>query len=297
MTAPKAAGDSTKSAEIKGKDTRFCPFIGFEDDPETALAYPAPYNFCYHCKPISPVSLSHQRSACLTREFAKCPVYQKETLGPLPKELRGTRLVSHKPKPWLPLVVLILIVLAGLVILSITGLIRIPGLSLPVAGQQATATLTAPEASEITALPSPTPQATETPEPTDTNEVKFATPFAPHAIETPFGENPKLVIHQVQEGEGYILLAEKFGTTAEAIKAINFELPDSLWVNNILVIPINTDDVTALPKFSVREITTEGLTIEDYALRMQYDADILKQYNALPDGYLLKMGDLIVIPN
>lgn len=93
------------------------------------------------------------------------------------------------------------------------------------------------------------------------------------------------------------MLAEQYGTSVEAIKAINYQLPEYLWVNNILVIPVNTRSVVGLPKFIVREISTEGMTIEDYAQRMQLNADLLKRYNALPDGYMLEMGELIIIPN
>jgi len=55
--------------------------------------------------------------------------------------------------------------------------------------------------------------------------------------------------------------------------------------------------VTGLPKFIVREISTEGMTIEEYAQRMQLDAELLKRYNALPADYVLEMGELIIIPN
>ncbi len=92
------------------------------------------------------------------------------------------------------------------------------------------------------------------------------------------------------------MLAENFNTTAEAIKAINFKLPVSLWEDTILVIPINTDDVTGLPPFSVAEIRAEGMTIEIYADRMQLDVELLKKFNDLPEGYALKMGELLIVP-
>ena len=63
-----------------------------------------------------------------------------------------------------------------------------------------------------------------------------------------------------------------------------------------LVIPINTDDVTGLPKFVVAEIRAEGMTIEIYAERMQLDAEMLKKYNDLPEGYSLKMGEMLIVP-
>lgn len=297
MTAEKLTGGSDSSKEKRGRETRICPFLGFEDDPETALAYPSPYNFCYHCKPISPVNMIHQRDVCLAGSFAQCPVYQKENLEAFPKDLRGNRPSTPHKRSWIPFVVLILVLIASFIILSMFGLIKIPGLNLPVIGQKPTETFIFPPTKENEVTQSPTAKATDTPQPTETATIAQQPPLEPRAFETPFGENPKLVIHQLLEGEGYIMLAEKYGTTIEAIRAINYDLPESLWVNTILVIPINTDDVTGLPQFSVREITTEGLTIEDYAARMQLDAGLLKQYNALPDGYPLKMGELIIIPN
>ena len=293
----KASNGSTEPSQNKGNENGFCPFIGFADDPETALAYPSPSNFCYHSKPIAPVSLNHQRKVCLTLGYGFCPVYQNETQEPLPRELRGTLPSRHKPNTRIPFVILILVILAGWIVLSLLGIIRIPGLSFPHVARQATATFVEPTPHVVVFMPSPTATPVATTQPTATETEALATPFFPHAIETPFGDNPKLVIHQVQAGEGYIFLAERFGTTVEAIKALNYELPESLWVNTILVIPINTDSVDGLPKFSVREITTEGLTIEDYAQQMQLDAGLLKRYNALPDEYLLEMGELIIIPN
>ncbi len=300
MTAGISSGNSPSIIQMtsgKGQVAGFCPFLGFEDDPETALAYPAPYNFCYHCKPITPVSLAHQRSVCLTREYPQCPVYQTVDLEPLPRELRGKRPKVHGSRTRLSVVILLAVILFGLVVAASMGLIRIPGLNLPVIFPTPSAPVPVPTAIVTPFQPTPSPEPTETPQPTATVAIVFPSRTTPRAIETPFGNDPQLVIHQLQEGEGYILLAEKFGTSVEAIKAINFKLPDSLWVNTILVIPLNTDDVTALPQFSVREITTAGLTIEAYAERMQIDPLLLKRYNELPDGYVLSMGELLIIPN
>jgi len=275
----------------------FCPFLGFEDDPETALAYPALYNYCYHCKPISPVSLAHQRSVCLTPDYPQCPVYQTVDLESMPRELRGKRPKIHRTRTWLSIVILLAVILLGLVVTAVMGLIQLPGLNLPVILPTPSAIVTVPTVVVTPFMSTPTPEPTPTLQPTATVAVVFPSRVTPRAIETPFGNYPQLVIHKLQEGEGYIRLAEKFGTSVEAIKAINFELPDPLWVNTILVIPLNSDDVTALPQFSVREITTAGLTIEAYAERMKLDPILLKQYNDLPDGYMLNMGELLIIPN
>ena len=281
-----------------GKLTRevgICPHLGFEDDPETALAYPAVHNFCYHCKPISPVVFDHQREVCLTPEYLHCPVYQTAVPEPLPKNLRGKRRSDSKSPSRLSILILCLVLLLGLAVAILLGLIKLPGNSaaIPVIVRDETPSQIATfPAANFTA----TVTATPTIRPTITKETEVPTP-SPHALETPFGVSPKLVIHQVREGEGFIRLAEQYGTTAEAIKAINFELPETLFVDTILVIPLNTDDVTGLPRFSLRQINTEGLTIESYAERMSLDAQALKKFNELPDGYVLQMGEWLLIPN
>jgi len=80
LTAEMLTGESDSSKEKMGGETKICPFLGFEDDPETALAYPSPYNFCYHCKPISPVNMIHQRDVCLVGDYPQCPVTSKRIL-------------------------------------------------------------------------------------------------------------------------------------------------------------------------------------------------------------------------
>lgn len=294
---------TSKPSTPKGKTDKrdreglFCPFLGFEDDPETALAYPTSYNFCFHCRPIAPINLVHQRMVCLTSKYGDCPVFTKENLEPIPKGIRGSRPASGKKRRWIPLIFLVAVIIMGMMAAVFLGLIHIPSVNLPVTGVKATQTPLIPTATKPKEEFTPTPEATATIMPTETEIMVFPTRPTPRALETPFGESPQLVIHKVLAGEGYLYLAEKFGTTVDAIKAINFELPESLWVNTILVIPINTDDIIGLPQFSVREINTEGLTIEAYADRMGLDAELLKQYNVLPNGYILKMGELLIIPN
>lgn len=281
----------------KGKESLFCPFIGFEDDPSTALAYPAKYNFCFHAKPVAPVNLAHQRDFCLSEKFTGCPVLQNEDLKALPKHIRGERISKIKPTNLLPILALSAVVLIGLAAAFLTGIIPIDGFSPPlsrpvfVTQPPSLPTVISPTQEEI-----PTPLPTTTLAPTPTSTMPVISTQAPRQLETPFGSSPQLVVHKVVEGEGFILLAENFNTTADAIKAINYDLPQSLWVNTILVIPINTDDVTGLPQFQVVEIRAEGMTLETYSQRMQVDLALLQKYNDLPDGYSLKLGEYLIVP-
>jgi len=294
--AEASAGEGIK--EKKRKESFFCPFIGFEDDPTTALAYPANYNFCFHAKPIAPVSLEHQRKTCLTEHFADCPIYQQENPVPLPKGIRGER-NSRLTIRWLPIIGLVAVLLIGLAAVLLTGLIPIQGFEPPLAGLTFTTRVPSTQPAALpTDSPTATPELTATLLPTETVTPTWPVQIkkTPRALETPFGTAPQLVIHKVAAGEGFILLAENFNTTAEAIKAINFELPDSLWENTILVIPMNTDDVAGLPQFDVVEIRAEGLTIESYAERMQVDVELLRIYNDLPAGYALDIGELLIVP-
>jgi len=293
--AESSAGEGKK--DRKRKESLFCPFIGFEDDPTTALAYPARYNFCFRAKPIAPVSLIQQRNKCLTEHYADCPVFQNENPIPLPKGLRGERNSRILKLKWVPVVALAAVVIIGPAALFLSGLLPIRGFTPPLAGFKV-ATHTPTLQSEVVPLtePTATPELTATLTPTMTATWIIPVKQTPRALETPFGTSPQLVIHKVVAGEGFILLAENFNTTADAIKAINYALPDSLWENTVLVIPINTDDVTGLPKFVVAEIRAEGMTIEIYAERMQLDAEMLKKYNDLPEGYSLKMGEMLIVP-
>ena len=65
-----------------------CPYLGLEDDAQTCLDYPSPWNLCYRSKPVQVVRLSHQRTTCLSAAHRSCPVFQKAQTGPLPAELR-----------------------------------------------------------------------------------------------------------------------------------------------------------------------------------------------------------------
>lgn len=297
MTGKAKSSAAEAKKDRKGKDSLFCPFIGFEDDPTTALAYPARYNFCFHAKPVAPVNLAHQRSYCLSDQYPDCPVFQNENLGALPKGIRGERISKFTGMNWLSIIALLFVIALGLAATILTGLIPVRGFKPPLA-DFTFATQPPPAQTVVTPAkkPTATPELTATALPTATMTKPAPIATTPRALETPFGSSPQLVIHKVVAGEGFILLAENFNTTVDAIKAINYELPASLWEDKILVIPINTDDVSGMPPFTVIEIKAEGMTIEMYAERMQLDVEQLIKYNDLPVGYTLKMGEFLIIP-
>jgi LysM repeat protein len=78
-----------------------------------------------------------------------------------------------------------------------------------------------------------TPEVTETPDPTVTPEV---TP-TPAAVATPVPP-PQPVTYVVQAGDTLAAIAQRFGTTVQAIQAANgIDDPDEILVGTELVIP------------------------------------------------------------
>lgn len=275
-----------------------CPFLGFNDDPATAISYPSNYNFCFHAKPVKTINLGHQAGFCLTSGYENCPIFQKKKLEPLPRRLWGENIERNTNLRWVPFAALIGVVILGVIAGLIFGIIP---LSLPGgigAGETQTATpkpiTNAATMVEPTTTPTITINATSLPEPTETPIIP--TTALPRGLETPMGDNPTLMLHRLMDGEGLNLLAQIYDTSTEAIKAVNFNLPQVLWINTVIVIPVATRDVTGVPQFSTYEVENDGTTIEELAALRQVDADLLKKYNGLPDGYVLSQGEWLLIP-
>ena len=143
--------------------------------------------------------------------------------------------------------------------------------------------------------------ATNTPQPT-----KTMTPLPPtttatlpplHMIETPIGLERQFVVHRVLEGEGFISIAATYNTNEDAIRAVNYALGDSLWADTVLVIPLGQTDVSGIPPMSVFLVSDEGMTIEALALEQNVDAALLRELNALPEGYILHQDEWVLIPH
>lgn len=290
------AGEKTDQKKIGGGFT--CPFLGYIDDPETAISYPSNYNCCFHAKPVKSIILGHQAGFCLTSGYENCPIFQKEKLQPLPRHLWGENIERNTSLRWVPFAALIGVVILGVIASLIFGIIP---LSLPGgigAGETQTATpipiTSTATMVEPTTTPTITITATSLPEPTATPIIP--TTASPRGLETPMGDNPTLMLHRLMDGEGLNLLAQLYNTSTEAIKAVNYNLPQVLWINTVIVIPVSTRDVTGLPQFSTYEVENDGTTIEELAALKQVDEDLLKKYNGLPDGYVLSQGEWLLLP-
>ena len=54
--------------------------------------------------------------------------------------------------------------------------------------------------------------------------------------------------------------------------------------------------VSHMPQFKTYQVNVEGLTIEMLAERLNVEVDLMKEYNHLPAGTNLKLGEWLVIP-
>jgi hypothetical protein len=276
---------------LRGK---LCPFLGLDDDRETALSYPSIHNYCYHVKPVISVNLFQQRQFCLSNKFNTCPIYSNENVIKAPEEWGNQKLLPIKFKPWMVWTLLIFSIFVIILVSSLLGLFRKPAITQP--NLITTTSTTSIIESYITKQPTIV-LFTETPEPTLTDIPTQSIEIVPHMLETPFRNAPQLLVHQVKEGEGFIILAERYSTSVDAIKAVNYAITNSLLYNQILVIPLNTNEVSNLPSFSVYQEQDGGVTIEELADRMQIDAASFSLYNDLPLSYLVSQGEMLLIPH
>ncbi|HKZ44255.1 MAG TPA: LysM peptidoglycan-binding domain-containing protein [Anaerolineales bacterium] len=119
----------------------------------------------------------------------------------------------------------------------------------------------------------------------------------PHGLDEPIGVTHRFVIHRIQEGESLGNLAAQYDTSLQAIQDVNYFLPDPVWIDWLVIIPVETTDVIGLPKFEAQIVVTGGVTIEEFAADQDLDPSTLKFYNGLPDAYLLSSGEWLLIPH
>ncbi len=277
-----------------------CPFLGLSDDPGTALSYPSSSNFCHHAQPVGSVGRGYQSNYCLTPNYDACPVYSKKILEPLPKEIEAAVTEPGDNKKWIILIAAI----TGMIILALMVAYVSSALSKNLPSKQALATTQSilTQVSTISNLEIIESQ-TRTPNPT-ANEIlepslvlPTQTPIPVHTLEMPIGVDPSFVIHRIQAGENFVRYAEEFGSTREAILAVNYEMVPALWAGSILIIPVGVSDASGLPSFTAYQVPDLNMTVEVLALNEGINIDALKQYNALPNGYTFTPGEWVLIPH
>ena len=144
-----------------------------------------------------------------------------------------------------------------------------------------TITLTA----SATSMPTATPVT-----PTPTAELSL------HQLDSPIGDAYQFVIHRVLEGESLQIYAAKYNTSVEAIMAINYNLISPLWVDWIIVIPVNNTDVADLPLFEGYQIQDNEIRADSLSEKLSVSVDDFASYNDFERDHILHQGEWVLVP-
>jgi LysM repeat protein len=285
------------------RPVKLCPYAGLSHDPKTYMLFPSERNLCHRVQPPMAISGEHQQSHCLTTQFQTCPVF----LYPASKERKDflyRPTVNRSLSTWL---VLWLGIIAFALILLVAW--RYQDQILTVSNYEETpAVFIAPTSLE--------PQPANTPEPNLPLDTLLATatatstapvtPLAPTltasvtaypGLGTPIGSQPGLIIHQVGSGDSLSGLANRYGTTEDAIRSVNLDLRLPLLAGDLIVIPAS-NDIVDLPIFTVYQVmaTETGMTLQELSMQFATTVALLAEYNDLPVDGVLQPGRWILVP-
>ena len=283
-----------------------CQHLGCKDDPGTAMAYPSLRNACHHVSPIATPNRSHQESICLRPLHIGCPVFNAPAGQRMPEEISFR--MSGLPKSIVVLVKAVSIAgLIGMIVLGgffgskwYTELFgqatpsyeEIEQLELELA-QPGMAWLNTNEVEDDEDIPTETQtELSPTAEPTDLTAT-LEDPLL--ALNTPIGKEIQFIIHRVAEGETTSQYAQRYNTSIEAINAVNYFLPPSLWINWLIIIPLDLTEVEGLPAFEAY-LVEEDVTLDELAEQLSASLDEMCLYNGIDSNHTLHDGEWVLVP-
>jgi LysM repeat protein len=114
----------------------------------------------------------------------------------------------------------------------------------------------------------------------------------------PAGTSRGLLVHMVVRGETLDMIASNYGTTVDAILAVNYKLTPPAWVDYPIVVPVDTQDVSGLPAFKVYVVKEyETITAQELAELLDVNAKDLEYYNLCSGDCVFKQEDVLLIPH
>ncbi len=281
-----------------------CPHLGLDEDAHTAAGFASDRNYCYWPKKPFKISADHQRTYCLTPSCSSCPVLLNNSPAPQPPAAAKNKLNFRQ---WILWTILASIILAGILLVNFafneskavipveTGNKSMP---IPVTGLTLEITPPLPSVTDPPdILPSLTITLNPSPKPPNTlTSTVSGLSFRGYKIETPILSNPQLIIHEMAPGESYNLLAVDYHTSVEAIQRLNQAIPSPIWVGWVILIPMDSIEVSALPPFELYKINEKGITLEVLSTKLNADLDLLVKYNQAPADAILDMDTWILVP-
>jgi hypothetical protein len=282
-----------------------CPYLGLKKDPNTSISYPSAWNICHRAKGNSRPIIEYQRSTCLTSHHVDCIIYKSDPNKRMPKNIRQSwGPVRINPKHIIRIFTILLLCL--LVFLGIkyqaSFIPQIEAFFVPAwqQTQQVRPTTQPTQPTQPIILPTETQQPTFTATTTPTLQITPSPTITIEpsvlALDTPIGSENKFIILRVKEGAALGQFATLYNTTEAAIRAVNFELQSVLFIDSILIVPIDLTDVSGLPAFEAVEIQAGGMTIEYFAQQNTVSPEDLYLYNNVQPGRILQIGEWLLVP-
>jgi len=292
---------------IDRSKSNICPHLALKGDIESYAAFPSVMNACHRGHFSITPKISHQNTFCLSPNFISCPIFQNNQTNKFPRDLQYKYFgIPRRIKK------ILTIGLFGILIFSLVLLIIFweeietkfywitPTNEGPISlasgetfqenlhtdipkNEELFDTEITPDFTEVlsTAFP-PTPAITKS-DPVLT-------------LDTPIGGVHQFIIHRAQEGESLQYLADLHKTSSEAILAVNEDLITPLWVDWVVVVPVNTEDVGKFPKFTAFQIKEEGITLGKLADKLEVPLEEMSLYNNIDPDHILHEGEWILIP-
>lgn len=293
---------------MENPKTNICPYLGMKNDPTTPVGYPSTWNACFHSKKHGIPNLNYQKSMCLTDRYTNCSVYKNPVENRLPRSIRYRNRNKSDILRKIKYIILVLIPIIGIGTILFFYRQWSPKISdalipswqktLQVRTDQPLPTIPHTQIpghdGDVSNEKTHTPTTTATPNPTGT-ATQTITPSI-LALDTPIGADIKFVIHRADPGESLFQYARQYNTDVDAIIAVNYDLPAVLYVDWVVVIPLDLEDPTGLPSFEAFQVTMRGLTVETIAEELTTDPESLSKFNNVPMDYKFTPGEWILVP-
>jgi hypothetical protein len=273
-----------------------CPYLGTRHDSASFIAFPSQHNYCHACTPKSPVKLEYQDEHCLTTHHTDCIVFNSTPAIALPESLRLPK--TEIPKKTNRIIGAIFIFTAALLFFGLTGRTDwqiFPTTERISAPPDITSSQTEIAAGENTPLPTsimvliPVTGSTLTVSPTPLIASRFL-------LGSPLGRDNKYMIHTVLSGDSLSRIAEKYGSSIEAIIISNYVLKSPIQAGMLIVIPIGVTDPAELPAFEPYQVTGQQTTTKEISASTGADKSLIEFHNNLEENQLLPNGAWILIP-
>lgn len=253
-----------------------CPHLGLIHDPQTVAAYPTTTNICQRDPSRNSPALAHQQQFCLTDQYIQCPIYKAAPAQPDISALRNQANIPARqftlPPVWI--IVGILLVLGTLLIVAVVSL----------SGQQAVSTQPTLRVETDTALPAPSPT--------------IGLTWSPiHRLDTKIGLQAQYLMYTVKSTDSMEELSFRYKVTQSAIRAVNYREIPPLTPNDVIVIPLNASGIKNIPWLEAYQVRITEISLEDLAIKLKTDVELMKEINECPENCLLRSGDWVLLPH